>query len=94
MFTKALGDVMDAAAPQKFENDVRMLALAVPGVRALDKVRARKSGLSHLVDIQVRVDGNLTVREGHNIAHAVKDALIGSAPHGISDVTVHIEPMK
>lgn len=94
MFTKALGDVMDAAAPQNFENEVRALALAVPGVRALDKVRMRKSGLSHLVDIQVRVDGNLTVREGHAIAHAVKDALLASAPHRIGDVTVHIEPAR
>lgn len=94
MGTRALGDVMDTAAPQNFENEVRALAEAVPGVLALDKVRMRKSGLSHLVDIQVRVDGNLTVREGHDIAHAVKDALMASAPHGISDVTVHIEPMK
>ena len=92
MFTKALGDVMDAAAPQKFEGEIRCLALDVPGVRALDKVRMRKSGLSHLVDIQVRVDGSLSVRQGHAIAHAVKDALIGSAAHSISDVTVHIEP--
>ena len=92
MFMQALGDVMDTAAPQNFENEVRALALAVSGVRALDKVRMRKSGLSHLVDIQVRVDGDLTVREGHGIAHAVKDALIASASHRISDVTVHIEP--
>jgi cation diffusion facilitator family transporter len=92
MFTKALGDVMDTAAPKNFENEVRAIALAVPGVRALDKVRMRKSGLSHLVDIQVRVDGSLTVREGHEIAHAVKDALISTSSRGISDVTVHIEP--
>lgn len=94
MLRKALGDVMDTAAPENFEREVRALALAVPGVTALDKVRVRKSGLSHLVDIQVRVDGGLTVREGHDIAHAVKDALIGSAPHAISDVTVHVEPVK
>jgi cation diffusion facilitator family transporter len=94
MLSKALGDVMDSAVPEKFENEVRALALAVPGVQALHKVRTRKSGLSHLVDIQVRVDGGLTVREGHDIAHAVKDALIASAPHAISDVTVHVEPMK
>jgi len=92
MVAKALGDVMDTAAPTAFENEVRAIALAVPGVRALDKVRVRKSGLSHLVDIQVRVDGELTVREGHAIAHAVKDALIASVPHTISDVTVHVEP--
>jgi cation diffusion facilitator family transporter len=94
MLSKALGDVMDTAAPAKFENEIRALALLVPGVRALDKVRVRKSGLSHLVDIHVRVEGSLTVREGHDIAHAVKDALIASAPHGISDVSVHIEPVK
>lgn len=94
MLMKALGDVMDTAAPENFEREVRAIALAVSGVAALDKVRVRKSGLSHLVDIQVRVDGALTVREGHDIAHAVKDALIASSPHAISDVSVHVEPAK
>lgn len=94
MFTKALGDIMDTAAPEKLENEIRDIALAVNGVRELDKVRVRKSGLSHLVDIQVRVEGSLSVREGHAIAHAVKDALLASATHTISDVTVHIEPAK
>ncbi|MEO6244081.1 MAG: cation diffusion facilitator family transporter [Opitutaceae bacterium] len=94
IFTKALRDVMDTAVAADFEHEIRTLALAVPGVQALDKVRVRKSGLSHLVDIQVRVDGELTVREGHDIAHAVKDALLASAPHAISDVTVHIEPIN
>ncbi|MDB6094361.1 MAG: fieF [Verrucomicrobia bacterium] len=94
MLRKGVGDVMDTAAPAKFETEVRDVALAVPGVAALDKVRVRKSGLSHLVDIQVRVDGNLTVRQGHDIAHAVKDALLGSTRHAISDVSVHVEPME
>jgi divalent metal cation (Fe/Co/Zn/Cd) transporter len=85
---------MDTAVPEHFDREVRAIALAVPGVRALDKCRVRKSGLSHLVDIQVRVDGELTVRAGHDIAHAVKDALLASAPHAISDVTVHIEPAR
>lgn len=94
MLSRALGDVMDTAVPPTFENEVRALALAVPGVRALDKVRMRKSGLSYLVDIQIRVDGDLTVRAGHDIAHAVKDALLESIAHRISDVTVHVEPMR
>ncbi len=91
IFKTALGDVMDIAAPAALEQAVRALALGVVGVRALDKCRVRKSGLSHLVDIQVRVDGALTVREGHDIAHAVKDALLAS-PLRVSDVSVHIEP--
>lgn len=94
MAKKALGDVMDTAVPEHFENEVRAVALGVAGVGALDKVRVRKSGLSHLVDIQVRVDGGLTVREGHDIAHAVKDALIAAAALRITDVSVHVEPLK
>jgi cation diffusion facilitator family transporter len=92
MMNRALRDVMDTAVPEDFENEVRLLALHVPGVRALDKCRVRKSGLSHLVDIHVRVDGDLTVREGHDIAHKVQDALLASSLR-VSDVSVHIEPM-
>ena len=93
MSGQALRDVMDTAVPEAFENEVRSLARAVAGVRALDKCRVRKSGLSHLVDIHVRVDGDLTVRQGHDIAHAVQDALLASDLH-VTDVSVHIEPMK
>jgi cation diffusion facilitator family transporter len=94
MIAAALGDVMDTAVPAAFENEVRALAMAVPGVLALDKVRVRKSGVTYLVDIQIRVDGELTVRAGHDIAHAVKDALLASVPHRITDVTVHVEPLE
>lgn len=94
MLNKALAEAMDTAVSATFENEIRAVARVVPGVLALDKCRVRKSGLSHLVDIQVRVDGDLTVRAGHDIAHAVKDALLASTQHAISDVTVHVEPMK
>jgi cation diffusion facilitator family transporter len=88
---RALDDVMDVAVPREFEDRIRATAAAVPGVRGLEKCRIRKSGLVHLVDIHVEVDGALSVREGHDIAGAVKRALLES-PHRVSDVLVHIEP--
>ncbi len=91
IFQKALNEVMDIAVPAKMENDVRELALRVPGVASLDKCRVRKSGLSYLVDIQIRVPGEMSVRESHGIAHAVKDSLLASRLR-VSDVTVHVEP--
>jgi len=51
----------------------------------------RKSGLSLIADIHVRVRGEVTVTDGHFIAHRVKDALMGG-DHNLLDVTVHIEP--
>ena len=59
----------------------------------LDKCRVRKSGLTHLVDIHVVVNPEITVYHGHEIAHAVKDALERSSLH-ITDVSVHIEPAR
>jgi cation diffusion facilitator family transporter len=91
IFRRALNEVMDIAVPSKMENDVREIAARVPGVAGLDKCRIRKSGLSYLVDIQIRVAGDLSVREGHDIAHVVKDVLLAS-PLRVSDVTVHVEP--
>ncbi len=89
----ALNEVMDSAAPDDFDARVREIAAGIPGVEALDKSRVRKSGLSYLVDIQIRVDGDLTVTAGHKIAHAVKDALLQSEL-GVTDVSVHVEPFK
>jgi cation diffusion facilitator family transporter len=89
----ALGEIMDTAVPMETETEVRRLAGAVPGVRYVEKCRVLRSGLSLLVDIHVHVDGALTVREGHAIAHAVKDALV-AAPLAIGDVAVHIEPAR
>jgi cation diffusion facilitator family transporter len=87
----ALLEVMDTAASHDVENRVRAVAEAVAGVRCVEKCRVLKSGLSYLVDIHVHVDGDLPVREGHEIARAVKYALLRS-PLAVTDVAVHVEP--
>jgi len=87
----ALDEVMDASVSPEIVAAVRKLAADVENVRGIDKCRIRKSGLHLALDIHVIVDGSLTVREGHDIAHQVKDRLLASQ-HRIKDVTVHIEP--
>ena len=59
----------------------------------IDMCRVRKSGLGMWVDIHVEVPGDMTVRDGHQISHLVKDALLASG-HNVMDVVVHIEPAK
>lgn len=89
---RAVGEMMDLAVSPELEREVRRVAGAVGGVRGLEKCRVRKSGLSHLVDIHVEVDGDLSVRAGHDIAGAVKQALLADATLHVTDVLVHIEP--
>jgi len=84
-------EVLDAAPPAVFEQRVRELALQVPGVKAIEKCRIRKSGLRYFIEIHVEVDGNATVHEGHVIGGKVRRALRES-PLKIADAFVHIEP--
>jgi len=87
----ALDEIMDIAPPPEVAASVRQVASKVPGVAALDECRVRKMGLDFYIDLHVEVDGDLTVREGHEIAHAVKDAIRNADP-SVVDVLVHIEP--
>jgi cation diffusion facilitator family transporter len=91
LFRSAARDILDAAAPRQVANRIREIAQDVPGVSGIDELRVRRSGLVLLVDIHVEVDGTLPVREGHRIAHLVKDRLLGSELP-VLDVLVHIEP--
>jgi len=57
----------------------------------VEKCRVRKSGFMRFADIHVRVAGESTLREGHDIAHSVKNRLLDADFH-LADVVVHIEP--
>ncbi len=84
-------EALDAAPPPHLQQSVRTAAAAVPGVLELDQCRIRKMGLDFYVDLHVGVDAEMSVREGHRIAHEVKDAIRGRIPE-VVDVLVHIEP--
>ncbi len=89
----ALNEVMDASPSDDVEARIVETASNVEGVIAIEKCRIRKSGLGYLMDIHVEVNSELTIREGHDIGHAVKDRLLNSELP-INDVTVHVEPGK
>lgn len=90
----SVGEIMDANVEAELHTAIRNESLGVQGVQGIDKLRIRKSGLEYFVDIQVEVQAELTVREGHAIGHRVKHHLINSDIANICDVHVHIEPYQ
>ena len=89
----ALHEIMDTAPRGEIVDLVRNAASSVPGVIEVEKCFVRKMGLSFYVDLHAGVDGNISVRDGHRIAHEVKAAIQQSDPR-IADVLVHIEPAQ
>ena len=70
---------------------IQQAATSVPGVMNVEKCLVRKMGIAFYVDLHVGVDSAISVREGHDIAHLVKDA-IKQTDARIADVLVHVEP--
>ena len=91
IFFRTAGELMDQQADDATVALVRAVAAKVDGVKELEKLRVRKSGLEYFIEIHVEVDGNLSVNEGHRIGHDVKDRLMIEMPR-VRDVHVHIEP--
>ncbi len=87
----ALSEIMDEAPSEEVLEKVKEIAMSVQNVSNLDKCFVRKMGFEYYVDLHVVVNGDLSVREGHRIAHEVKDAILQAHPR-ISDVLIHIEP--
>ena len=93
LLSPALREIMDTAPRDKIIMSIRAAARLVPGVLEVEKCRARKMGLDFYVDLHVGVNGSISVREGHQIAHQVKTA-IQQTDARIADVLVHIEPAQ
>ncbi len=91
LYRRSASELMDVQAEDWLVDEIRKVAEDVAGVEAVEKLWVRKTGLEYLADIHVEVDAQLTVEDGHRIAHLVKDRLLSHfAP--LRDVLVHLEP--
>lgn len=84
-------ELMDQQADDTMVDAIRRAALDVPGVRAVEKLRVRRSGMECFADIHVEVDPKTTVEHGHRIGHDVKSRLVKEFA-AVRDVLVHLEP--
>lgn len=89
----ALRELVDAAAPARDLENIRRIAQATEGVREVHAIRTRSSGGKLEVDLHVLVDGDMSVRRGHDVAEEVQQRLVSGGPH-LTDVIVHIEPYE
>lgn len=91
IFRPALGEIMD----EQFYDDlilrIREKSLEVEGVLGTEKCFIRKAGMKYHVDLHACVNGKISVIEGHELAHKLKNHLREELPN-IGHVLIHIEP--
>lgn len=81
----------DRVADPGLRAELGAIAAGVPGVAAVQEVRVHPLGSTYRVELGISVDGELSVREGHAIAHAVERAIQARRPSA-EDVHVHVNP--
>ncbi len=88
----ALHDLMDRSVSTEMETAIKAIILAVPDVLGVHDLKTRKTGDLILVDVHIEVDGELSVSEGHDIARAVRQAVLENK--NVLDVMIHTDPYQ
>lgn len=91
IFRPALGEIMDEHVYDDLIDEIRKESLRVEGIMGTEKCFVRKAGMQFHVELHAIVDGEISVTEGHSLAHKLKDALKKEIPN-LGQVLIHIEP--
>lgn len=93
IFRPALGEIMDEHLYDDLLQEIREESVKVKGVVGTEKCFIRKAGMKYHVDLHAIVNGEISVKEGHDISHQLKDHLRNEIPN-LGHCLIHIEPDK
>ena len=90
-YLKAVHELVDASVSPELLQQIEQIVLNTPGVYGLKDIKSRIFGNKFYVDITITVDGNLPLRQAHDIAVLVHDAVernIKDCKHCL----IHVDP--
>ncbi len=91
IFRPALGEIMDEHLYDDLVEEIRQVSHQVEGIIDTEKCHIRKAGMKYHVDLHARVNGDISVKEGHDLSHKLKDTLRDKIPE-LGNVLIHVEP--
>jgi cation diffusion facilitator family transporter len=83
--------IVDTAPSQDHMARIKEMMLRVPGTRSVRDLKMRYVGSLIAVEVHLGLDPNMSVREGHDVAKAVKKYVLEKDSR-VFDVLVHVEP--
>ena len=92
IFKDAVDKMVDKSRDEETEEKMRRLIEEQQGVLKVDVLRTRLFGAKMYVDIEIAADGDITLREGHEIAQVVHDKVEEEFPL-VKHCMVHVNPL-
>lgn len=91
-FSRSFADLMDRAVDTSTQNRIGKLLLDTPGVLGIHDLKTRKMGDMIWVEVDIEMDGSLSIAEGHEIAVQARARVMESEP--VLDVMTHFDPVE
>ena len=91
IFRDATGKMVDRACDPETEKQLRACVLREQAVRGIDRLQTREFGSRLYVDVEIRLDGSLTLRDSHAIAERVHERIEREFP-AVKHIMVHVNP--
>lgn len=89
----SIDELLERSLPEEQTRQMHNLIKAVPGVLRVHNLRSRRNGHSFIVDVNIHVDPDITVREGHAISTEVENQLHKKFGKDVI-IYVHTEPQN
>lgn len=86
-------ELLEKSLPDDVEREIEQTVLSFPGVSQPHNLRTRRIGNHYAIEVHVRMDGNIPLKEAHQVATAIEAKLkeqFGTDTH----VGIHVEPTK
>lgn len=91
IFKDAVDKMVDHSCDEKTTESMRKVILGVPGVERIDVLRTRLFGAKMYVDIEIAADGDMPLKDAHDIAERVHHS-IENCFKDVKHCMVHVNP--
>lgn len=92
LYRKSVSGLVDSSTDAETVARIQQLLVDMDGIEEVNSLKTRVFGASAYADVTIKVDGALTVEEGHDIATLAHNKIEANLPK-IKHIMVHIEPM-
>lgn len=89
----ALAELLEKSLPREVEEEILSIISATPNVQKPHNLRTRRIGSDIAIEVHIRVNGEMTVFESHEISKDIERALRARFGERTA-VAIHIEPLK
>ena len=91
IFKDAVDKMVDHSSSDEVENDIKNRVLSHKGVESIDLLRTREFGNRIYIELEISVDGYLSLIEAHAIAKKVHDDIEDTFPK-VKHIMIHVNP--